>query len=349
MNTLLTFINQFLPGRIRHSQTGWRNFNGPCCVHNGQRRPDNRTRAGIVVAPDGGISYSCFNCGYKTGWSPGRGIGDRLKQLLRWWGADEQELKKLSFDIYRENARLTDLGIISPTPYTPMSFTERPLPDGAMPFSHWVKDDNPPADFLDAIQYVAHRGDVFLDADLYWTPDTTHSLNRRVIIPFKWRDVTVGWTCRAFDEGLPRYYSEQPPNFLFNTSAMYRHDRELVIVTEGPFDALAIDGVSTLGAKISSLQEEWLNQCGKQVVILPDRDQNSRPLIDAAIRNKWYVSFPWGVDYQQWEEGIKDAADAVKKYGRLYALYTIVRERTNNPLKINVMFKNLLQRVEVTE
>lgn len=345
MNALLNTINGFLTGKNRHSQTGWRNFNGPCCIHNGQMRPDNRTRAGIFLSPDGGVSYSCFNCGFKTGWLPGRNLGQKMRDLLGWWGADDQTIKKLAFDIYRENALLeTPEG--SRPHYTPMSYEEHPLPDGAMPFSHWVEEKTPPEDFLDVIQYVASRGEVYLGHDLYWTPDTRHSLNRRFIIPFRWRDLTVGWTCRAIDPDLPRYYSEQPSNYLFNTQAMYRHDRKLVIVTEGPMDALAIDGVATLGAKISPQQIEWLNQCGKEVVVVPDRDVNSRPLVEAAIANKWSVSLPWGQDGLQWGAGVKDSSDAVRKYGRLYTLYTIVKERTANPLKINVQYRTFLKNLE---
>ena len=57
--------------------------------------------------------------------------------------------------------------------------------------------------------------------------------------------------------------------------------------------------------------------------------------MSAAINNGWSVSLP------PWEEDIKDVADAVKKYGRLYTLATILHYQEDNKIKIELYKKKL--------
>ena len=56
-------------------------------------------------------------------------------------------------------------------------------------------------------------------------------------------------------------------------------------------------------------------------------------MIEQAIEFGWSVSFP------SWGDGIKDINDSVKKYGRLYTLYTIVKNSVSTELKIRLNAK----------
>jgi hypothetical protein len=58
-------------------------------------------------------------------------------------------------------------------------------------------------------------------------------------------------------------------------------------------------------------------------------------MLKAAIDNGWNASSP------PWSDDIKDVADAVKKYGRLYVLTTILHYRVSGEIKINLMKKKL--------
>ena len=58
-------------------------------------------------------------------------------------------------------------------------------------------------------------------------------------------------------------------------------------------------------------------------------------MLKSAVDNGWSASLP------PWGDDVKDVADAVKKYGRLYVLATILHYRTDNKLKIQVMKKKL--------
>jgi hypothetical protein len=42
-----------------------------------------------------------------------------------------------------------------------------------------------------------------------------------------------------------------------------------------------------------------------------------------------------------WEDDIKDCADAMKRYGRLYTLFTILESQEDNEIKIQLMKKKL--------
>jgi hypothetical protein len=102
-----------------------------------------------------------------------------------------------------------------------------------------------------------------------------------------------------------------------------------------------------LGAKISKQQIDWLNRSGKEIIVVPDRDLRSRTLVDAAMENGWAVSYPWGKSFDKWDREIKDAADAVKKYGRLYTVRTIIENKTANKVKIETYFNMLKSKVVV--
>ena len=117
---------------------------------------------------------------------------------------------------------------------------------------------------------------------------------------------------------------------------MYK-DRKFIILVEGQFDALAIDGVSTQGAKLSDQQAYWINDQRKQVIVVPDRDKAGQLMIDLALKHNWMVSIP------EWDDDVKDANDAVLTYGRLYTVRSIIDNATDNKLRINLARKKMMR------
>ncbi len=110
-------------------------------------------------------------------------------------------------------------------------------------------------------------------------------------------------------------------------------DRKFVIVTEGPFDAITISGVSILGSEINDIQRELIEGLNRKIIVVPDRDQPGQKLIDQAIEYGWGVSFP------EWHDSVEDTADAVLKYGRLFTMQSILKNTETNKLKINLKRK----------
>jgi len=108
-----------------------------------------------------------------------------------------------------------------------------------------------------------------------------------------------------------------------------------VIVVEGPFDAMAIDGVAILGNEISEEQVDIIDSLKREVIVVPDWDKPGQSMIDAALEYGWSVSFP------VWREEYKDVAGAVEKLGRLFVLKSILAAKQSNGLKIELLRKKI--------
>jgi DNA primase len=113
-----------------------------------------------------------------------------------------------------------------------------------------------------------------------------------------------------------------------------------VFVCEGPFDALSIGGVALLTNEVSDQQARIINNIGKEIIVVPDRDKAGAVLIDQAQELGWAVAFP------SWGPEIKDPADAVQKYGKLFVTVDILKTATTNPAKIEIEKRKLLQELE---
>ncbi len=331
------------PGKKKRSQAGWLSFNAVCCSHNGES-PDTRGRGGVITNPEGGISYSCFNCKFKASYQPGRPLSFKYRKLLSWMGADPNEVKRLVI----EALRIKDL--VQPEtlqePAEEISFEDRSLPTEARSF--WALAEfyelndwkNVPLGYHDAINYIDRRQIDMRRYDFYWTPEVEYKLSHRVVIPFLYKGRTVGYTARAFNDGIrPKYHSNHPADFVFNLDQQHR-DNRFVIVTEGAFDAMSIDGVAVLGSEISETQAEQIEALGKEVIVVPDFDRQAddkgqvrwpgKRLLDWAIEYHWCASFP------VWQETCKDVNDAVVKYGKLFVLKSILAAKETSGLKITL-------------
>lgn len=325
MNTLLyDFLMQQLPVARKRSAGGWISFNGPCCVHNGETRPDTRKRAGIRMSEEGSTVYHCFNCSFTCSWTPGQQLSKRMRSLLDWFGADQAQVTKLNYKAWqiKENAAVI-------VQKEQLKFIPMALPSDARKFDYWLNLDDIPFEFLKVAEYLATRGEEVVEKyEYYWSPNKKDNLNKRIIIPFYWQGTLVGYTARAIFPTKYRYLNTSQSHYIFNDSAV-KEDNEYLLVVEGPFDALSIDGVAMLRNDCSAEQIEWINNTGKKIIVIPDFDKKKSNLLDVAERQGWYISFP------KWDDEIKDANDAVKKYGKLYTIWSIIEYRTDSKYTIN--------------
>ena len=320
-----------LPHQRRQASGGWLSFNCPCCVDNGEARPDIRMRGGIHT-DDSSISYHCFNCGFTASHKTGRVINKKMLRFLRNLGVSDSDIKRLQLEAIREK-ELADgpMLFVSRTQTTRIpSFPDCELPEGAQPLDDILNNDAPDERAILGAKYLLDRG-IYDYIDAYWSP---HAVFRnRVIIPFWQGDRIVGYTGRDFTgKSDAKYMSKSPKNFLYNVDAIKRN-RMFLIVTEGVIDAACLDAVGIMSNEASDAQIDYINQFKGEVIVCPDRDKAGERLIKQAIENGWSVSFPY------WEDGIKDAADAVHKYGKLYTLKSIIDGRISNSTKINVKMR----------
>jgi hypothetical protein len=244
-----------------------------------------------------------------------------------WLGSSDDDINRMVFEAMKTEANTPTSAPTVPS----LQFEKKALPEGTLLIQDWLDADldlEQELQLAHVVQYLVDRGYDPVNGRFFWSP--VEGYNERVIIPFTYEGDTVGWTARKIKEGKPKYLSDQHPNFVFNLDAI-TEQQQYIFVVEGPFDALAIGGVALLHNDISEHQARLINRLGKTVIVIPDRDKAGDALIDRAIELDWAVAFP------NWEDGIKDPADAVEKYGNLFVIVDAINTSVAGPIRINLL------------
>jgi hypothetical protein len=331
MNLIQNTILTSLPAGRKKTPSGWTSFNAPCCVHNGESQ-DKKKRGGIMTTADGTLSYHCFNCGYKASYVIGRRLSGKMRQLMSWLGIADDTIRKLAIEAMRHEE--SDIKYEKKKFVT---FKKKELPKNTHRLEVWLEkyvgQDLTETQYqrIDSIlNYLRSRGVDPTWYDFMYSPDATFDFNKRLIVPFYWRGDIVGYTGRMFESSdKVKYFTDVQPGYVFNMDAQ-DWSRKFVLVTEGPFDAITVSGVSILGSEINDTQRELIEGLNRRVIVVPDRDTAGQKLIDQAIEFGWSVAFP------KWQDEVADVADAVLKYGRLFTIQSILKTAESSKLKIDL-------------
>ena len=330
-------ILQFLPPRSRKSPSGWFTFNAPCCIHNGETR-DKRKRGGMILDGED-WSYHCFNCGYKARFVNGQQLSLKAKNLLKWLGVDADTIQKINMDSLR-NKKIYDVAkertesrdeIVQRNIF----FEKVDLPTTArsiMACDKW------------AVEYLRdERGMDYHDYPFKVTPQDIGRKKQRILIPYLYAGDIVGWTSRYVDDKIPKYINEcSSPGYVFGLD-LQKPDWDYIIVVEGPFCSISINGVAVLHNELSEQQQAILRRQGKEVIVVPDQDKAGIVLAEQALEAGFSISVP------MWPADVKDVNDAVKKYGKIGALLSILSNKTSSKIKSRVMLNNLIKRKKILE
>lgn len=307
-------------GKTKISPKKWISFSGPCCVHNGETQ-DKKGRAGVKVSEEI-LAYQCFNCSYKAHFIPGRQLNRGMRDLLSWLGVDSNEIKRIAFESFRLKSEVAPHDIHIEKLVT--NFKEIDLPGNVKPLEDPAK-----------IAYLEGRGFSLDDFPFLETDEKTQRLSQRIIIPFIYNNMLIGYNGRLAKDTTSaeqRYCLNKQSGFVFNIEAQ-PEEREYVLVHEGEFDAIATDGTAVFGSTIETTQIDMLEELNKRIVVVPDREASGQTLIDVALTNHWGVAFP------EWEDDVKDAAKALQRYGKIYTLQSILNSVETNTLKIELLRK----------
>ena len=334
MNLIQNTILTSLPAGRKKTPSGWISFNAPCCVHNGESA-DKKKRGGIMTSADGTVSYHCFNCGFKANYVIGRKLNQKMRLFMSYIGITDDTIRKLAIEAMREEE--------SDTKFEKkkfVTFNKKELPKNTRTLDTWLEKyttgalSNTELKSIDnLLNYLSSRGIGPDWYDFMYSTDKVWDVYQRLLIPFYWRGDIVGFTGRMFEESNGvKYYTDVWPGYVFNMDAQ-DWSRKFVLVTEGPFDAITISGVSILGSEINDTQRELIDGLGRQVIVVPDRDAPGEKLINQAIEFGWSVAFP------EWDKTVGDVADAVLKYGRLFTIQSILKTTESSKLKIDLKRK----------
>ena len=334
MNLIQNTILNSLPANKKKTPSGWISFNAPCCIHNGETQ-DKKKRGGIMAGADGTLSYHCFNCGYKASYVIGRRLTQKMRTFMGYIGIADDTIKKLAIEAMRYEE-----GDVKYEKKKFVNFHKKQMPKNTHSLDVWLekyvaKDLTAPQynKIDNLLNYLKVRGIDPTWYDFMYSPDMYFNFNERLIIPFYWRGDIVGYTGRLFEDiEKIKYVTDVQPGYVFNMDTQ-DWTRKFVIVTEGPFDAITVSGVSILGSEINGIQRELINNLNRQVIVVPDRDAPGEKLINQAIEFGWSVAFP------EWDKTVEDVADAVLNYGRLFTIQSILKSTESSKLKIDLKRK----------
>jgi predicted RNA-binding Zn-ribbon protein involved in translation (DUF1610 family) len=317
-------ILSYLPTKRKQTPSGWVSFNCPCCQ-------EKRSRGGLK-ATEQGWSYHCFNCGFTASFVLGRSLSYKARSFLNKLGVTESEINQINLESLRHrnihgilDDRIRVLNALSEVKFNEMD----DFPPGSEVITpelkfYWkyLRDRCVPEDF---------------PAMTTIRTDGIHWVRPHVTIPFTYDGQVVGWTARMLDDKSPKFISHTQPGYVFGTDL--QHDNwQHALVMEGIFDALSIGGLALMHNNISDAQARLIRNLGREITVVPDQDHAGIELIDRAVELGWAVSIP------DWE-GCKDVNDAVKKYGRLATLLTIMQARETSKIKIELRKKKLVKRL----
>jgi hypothetical protein len=323
-------ILQYLPAKRKQSPGGWLSFDAVCCQHNGDTR-DQRSRGGIK-ATDQGWSYHCFNCGYTASFIMGRTLGYKASRLLSWLGVPERDIEFANLESLRHRSIY---GIVEDRQRVAnilqgIAFEEI---DDFPPFSELITPEFP--------KYWDYCRERHVPEDFPMMTaiknDGVHWTRPFVLVPFTWENKIVGWTTRFLDNKQPKFINRTQPGYVFGTDLQHPSWQH-VLVMEGIFDALSIGGLAVMHNDINDAQARLIRSLGREITVVPDQDKAGVELIERAMELGWAVSIP------AWED-CKDVNDAVKKYGRLGTLLTIMQARETSRIKIELRKKALVKRL----
>jgi len=323
-------ILSLIPGKKKRTTSGWTSVNAPCC-HNLGHKPDKRMRGGFKFGENSSWIYHCFNCGFKCSFALGHSIYPKTRKFLLWCGADDEDIGRWSLESLQHKSWLST--IITPKNQPVIKFERKDDPAGAVR----IDDKNPTFDKY--VSYLTARKISTEDYVFKATPDETGRNSNRIIIPYIYNGVTVGHTSRYLDDRTPKYINEnQQPGFVFGTN-LQKPEWQTCLVFEGIFDAISMGGCALMHNTISNEQAVMLHKLQKRIIVVPDQDKSGLEIIDRALEFGFHVSLP------MWKDGIKDANDALIKYGKLPTLLSILQNATTSRIKLEMGRKKIDQRL----
>jgi len=315
-------LHSYLPGKRKQTGSGWISFNAPCCVHNGESA-DRRQRGGMKISEQG-WSYHCFNCGFTASFVQGRNLSFKARRLLSWLNVPQEEIERVNLESLRHRsvAGLLDDRQRTANTLQNIQFEDRELPEGFI-----IVDEHTPVHR----QYLRDRcipedypmGMNGVEPNAKWTP------RPGVIVPFTYDNRIVGYTTRFLDDKTPKYIHDMQPGYVFGTD-LQRNNWQHVLVMEGVFDALSLNGLAVLHAEINDSQARLIRSLGREITVVPDQDEAGMKLVDRAVELGWAVSVP------EWPDHIKDVNDAVRNFGKLATLIDIMKHRETSKIKIEM-------------
>jgi hypothetical protein len=298
---------------------GWHNVK--CAVCN-----DYKIRGGFKFEPEG-VGYHCFNCGTTAVHkNTSRKFSDAMMKVITSFGIDLDAARGTLFSAFA-----------SESSEPPPKIDKRLLPAPTIELPPTMFPLNPEKHER-YVNYIESRG---LSVDSWrWyvsVPGDREWANRLIVPIYNHRDQLVFFQGRTIIKDKKRWHTPQlrKTSVIFQHKKLYTHG-ESVIVCEGVFDALSVDGVAILGSSFSDYHLAELNKFRGKKIIVPNKDENGYQMALEALEAGFSLAFP---DIGS----CGDLNEAVVQYGKLYVedqIYQTVAEGELARFKLSIWTNN---------
>lgn len=284
---------------------------------------DYQERGGFKFDGDT-TGYSCWNCNARFKYEEGTGkLSRNAREILDSFGIKRETLTELTSAIFlnlaekEEDISLDTLNKVST--FTPeVAFPDR---------THQLLSEGHDELQEPLLKYLLSRHINPILTRLYFSLDP--KMLRRVIIPF-WRDgKLIYWQARTIDADVkPRYLNcvVKKEAVIYGFDRLFSRDDRPLFSTEGVFDAIPLDGISTIGSKLTEAKIEILKKTRRRLIFVIDRDQTGGELARQVLENGWEITFT--------DVRTKDINDSITKYGLPFTAYSLVNNATDKADKI---------------
>jgi hypothetical protein len=313
-------VRQYVPLPSNPSAKGW--YSLKCRVCN-----DYKKRGGFKFEP-GAVVYNCFNCAYDAKFIPSEhnSVPDKMQVVFDAFGIPKDEFASLIFKGFVKRTSTDKKDEEDEKPSIPLKYNNLTLPKFFRPL---VTDgtgdvyDELACEYLLTERVIDPTSYPFMVADkAKCVRDEYAKWKGRLIIPYYRNNNLIFYQGRDILNSERERYMSPPDSrdtVLFGYDQIYSYSEKPLYIQEGFFDAhLLGDSVATFSNKMTEQQIEILNRSQRKKVVIPDRQGMGYVLAMQGLENGWSVSIP------DVGESCKDINDAIKKYGRLYVLRSLV-------------------------
>lgn len=333
--TLEHIIRQHISLPRTTNSGGWYQVLCKVCNDHGKKGK----RAGFKF--DGDIvAYNCFNCNHTGSYDPSinKTMPNKMASVLEAFSVPEDSWKPLLFQTMMNDDVFIDRQRRVYVNYEP---NEIQLPPCITPI-------NPDGDDFDlyAIEYLEQERHInwkeypFMIGRKQENYPGYLKWYGRLIIPFYKDGKLIFYQGRDLTDTKTRKYLSADvvrDCILYGYENIYKHERTPLYIVEGWFDAWHLDGIAVLSNKMTQQQIHWINQSHREKVVVPDRFGNGDVLANQALDLGWSISTPDIGD-------CKDPSDAIKEYGKMYTLKTII-DHTYSGFEGKVRIQGYCQRM----
>lgn len=275
-------------------------------------------------------AYSCFNCGISGAFTPENEIfmSRDMKTIFESFGIPKRDYGKILFRLRRDGVEKLE------KPEFRTETIESQLGEGIQLPDYLVELEKAKNTNIGrkAIEFLAEEKCIdYKDYPFFVTYGKTNSKDQqekinakimvnRLVIPIYYKNKLLLLQGRDLDGNKKKKYI----NIGNVSSTLYgldrlKDDHKYVFVTEGFFDAYHLNGVACIVNKLTSQKIKALNLLEKDKVIVPDRGEKINTMLAKGLDCGWGFSAPREL------QNCKDVTESVKRYGKLYTIYTIMK------------------------